>query len=54
MSKADCNARGNWAYPELALVGESVVEASRKWVGEVFQGGLINFIPYFGIFLAIF
>jgi hypothetical protein len=19
MSKADCNARGNWAYPELAL-----------------------------------
>ena len=24
-----------------SMVGESVVEASRKWVGEVFQDGLI-------------
>jgi hypothetical protein len=26
-----------------SMVGESVVEASRKWVGEVFQDGLANF-----------
>jgi hypothetical protein len=25
-----------------SMVGESVVEASRKWVGEVFQDGLVN------------
>ncbi len=24
------------------MVGESVIEAGRKWVGEVFQDGLIN------------
>lgn len=30
-----------------SMVGESVVEASRKWVGEVFQDGLIGHPRFF-------
>jgi hypothetical protein len=35
-----------------SMVGESVVEASRKWVGEVFQDGLFSH-PFFSLCLDL-